>query len=66
MAPDPRQELVDSALILIKKKIDLGRRYHRELKALHALEKRLGFSGVADEVATLAKSYEESRGRCAF
>jgi hypothetical protein len=56
-----RQELVESALILIRKKIDLGRRYG-ELKNLREIEKRLGFSGVAEEVEGLVKEKSADRG----
>ena len=52
-----RTELVDSALKIIKKRIDVGKRYGRELENLRRIEKRLGFSGVTEEVEALAKRY---------
>jgi len=54
-----RTELVDSALKIIKKRIDVGRRYGRELENLRRIEKRLGFLGVTEEVEALAKQYAE-------
>jgi hypothetical protein len=56
-----REELVHSSLAVIQKRIDMGKRYHHELHNLRGIEKRLGFSGVTEEVAALAKAYEESR-----
>lgn len=59
-SPLSRQDLVDSALTLIRKLIDTGKRYDRELHNLRGIEKRLGFSGVSEEVAAVAKIYEDS------
>jgi hypothetical protein len=55
-----RDQLVNSALAVIRKLIDRGKRYERELHNLRGIEKRLGFSGVTEEVATRAKIYEET------
>jgi hypothetical protein len=55
-----RQELVLSALAIIRKRIDLGRSYRRELENLRRIEKRLRFSGVAEEVEELATRYGET------
>ena len=53
-------ELVDFALRIIKKRMDMGRRYGRELKNLRRIEDRLGFSGVTEEVEAFAQQYAET------
>ena len=60
-----RQELVESAVAIITKRIDLGRRYGRELENLRRVERRLGFSGVAEEVEALSRRYREALARSA-
>ncbi|HEX3683191.1 MAG TPA: hypothetical protein VHU83_11705 [Bryobacteraceae bacterium] len=60
-----RQELVASALAVIKRRIDYGKRYRRELANLRGIERRLGFSGVTEEVEQLATQYQEARNRAA-
>lgn len=59
-SPLSRPDLIDSAFTVIRNLIDAGSRYDRELDNLHlrGIEKRLGFSGVAEEVAALANIYE--------
>ncbi|HEX3683181.1 MAG TPA: hypothetical protein VHU83_11650 [Bryobacteraceae bacterium] len=54
-----RRQLLDFAFLTIKEKIDVGRRYARELNRIREIEQRLGVSGVADKVEAKAVLYKE-------